>query len=194
VGGEPALIEVTRKTLFVGGRAVGQDEIDRLTYWTVEKTRKASTVKLVHHFRLALERGVELRGAVDVLHPDLAERQRRAAGAAEVVRWLQTNVETRIRQTLIDRVAAGTPLAIGRCDLTTAGFAHRRTLPGAKTHPWDRYYASRVTTGSIQILLNTDDPELGKRGFKVSRSELDAVMLPELMASCRERWGGRAPG
>ena len=48
MGGEPARIEVTRKTLFVGGRAVGQDEIDRLTYWTVEKTRKASTVKLVH--------------------------------------------------------------------------------------------------------------------------------------------------
>ena len=57
-----------------------------------------------------------------------------------------------------------------------------------KLLPWSRLRKPHVSLTDIDILLTTDDPEVGEYGFAIERTTINSMLIPEIMLECQERW------
>ena len=102
----------------------------------------------------------------------------------------QEQVEPRLRRELMATLDDEGELRFDRLVLRPEGFAHQLVRSVEPTFlPWARLRKAHVSFTTIDILLTTDDPEVGEYGFAVERSTLNSMLIPEIMVDCQARWG-----
>lgn len=182
-------VAVRAEELTIGRRTVPARDITDLTWWTVRRFSRGATTDLRHRFLLRSVAG-QVRFDIDVLAGAADERSTSARLAAEVIAWLQQEVEPGVRRRTLTRIGAGEVVRIGHCVVHRDGFGHASAFHHDRLHDWTEFRAVHVLDDSIEVLLATDDPERGRYGFGIRRASMNAVLLPELMLELARRGRG----
>jgi hypothetical protein len=175
-------IYVTTSGLEINGESLAFDEIVTVGY--VKKVMRASGVitDVMRRFEVRAPDGRRLAVKLDGAR---VLREEKNEAWARLVAASQEAIEPRLRNQALEQIQRyGESVAIGRLELSRAGFAWRTPLR-AKQYTWSDYHRAFYANCRIHVLSTPK----GKKDQKVGELDTEAanaVLLPQLMPACAE--------
>jgi hypothetical protein len=179
-------IELGDGTLRIGADVFTFAAVTSVAYMRLVTVGTATVTNLTRRFKLE-QPGTKIEVNLDGAKVQAEERQELWERLVDIA---QREIEPRLRAEAMELLRAGNAIEIERLQISRDGFRWRGRL-GAKAFAWSEFHGTSLRRALIKIETRTPkgtSKTIGDLGTETP----NAVLIPELMASCAREFGAGA--